>query len=430
MKTRILWITLLLLLLPVLVLPFLLIESSPRVTDSMALTPQTLSASKRLLDITHSQAIGRSRSMQIPVRGLYPVIGLMTNALPSLRARLVASGKELVVHASWQLPSPLQGHYLNVSLHLIDPADISRLNIRLGKLTLNEQVVYPLLSMAAWFALDSANWQALKRVFRSGRFDERRIRIDFDPTVNRRALYEAIKGQAYEYGEAALARLQFSHLSHYSRFLDHLALSTFAGQQYSIFEFLQPLYREAALNSAKGDAARAALENEGAFVAAALFMGDDELRHTLQRLLNLAHTPVKTVDFRLAGRADLVQHFLYSGIIQILTSRGTSLAIGEIKEISDMQRGGSGFSFIDLAADRSGVQFVSHAIAEHSARALQSRLASLVSESEFFPAVSSLPEGIQQPAFDRAYRDRGSEAYKGVVDEIDRRIMQLPLYRP
>lgn len=96
-----------------------------------------------------------------------------------------------------------------------------------------------------------------------------------------------------------------------------------------------------------------------------------------------------------------------------------------------MDKGGSGFSFADLAADRAGVQFAIMATDDKhgGASRLQSHMASASSEKSFFPDIFGLPEQLSYTEFGIDYQNTNSKEYKIMVAEIDRRIQVLPLYK-
>lgn len=56
-------------------------------------------------------------------------------------------------------------------------------------------------------------------------------------------------------------------------------------------------------------------------------------------------------------RTDLAQHFIGAVVLSASMNRRVANALGEAKELSDSQAGGSGFSFVDLAADKAGSRF-------------------------------------------------------------------------
>jgi hypothetical protein len=128
----------------------------------------------------------------------------------------------------------------------------------------------------------------------------------------------------------------------------------------------------------------------------------------------------------LAGRPDFPLHFLISAA---LASEGTtplSRAIGVYKEVAD-SRGGSGFSFNDIAADRAGTRFGE--LARHSPEQLQQRLAGGVAEAELMPRWQDLPEYLPEAEFVRGFGGVGGPRYTAMLAEIDRRIAALPLLR-
>ncbi len=95
-------------------------------------------------------------------------------------------------------------------------------------------------------------------------------------------------------------------------------------------------------------------------------------------------------------------------------------------------RGGSGFSFTDLVADRAGTRFGELASgSQDSARAWRARLAGQpLQEEDFMPAVDGLPEFLPEAEFRRRYGEVGSPTYRAVLEEIERRVAAAPMYRP
>ena len=130
-----------------------------------------------------------------------------------------------------------------------------------------------------------------------------------------------------------------------------------------------------------------------------------------------------------AGRKDLRQHFVISAALEVLSDAGVSFAIGEFKELTDSGRGGSGFSFVDLAADRAGLKFAELALTSGGAAAVQRNARALEDPGFFFPSIRGLEEGLTAAQFEQRYGSVESEAYVAVVNEIDRRIARLPLFK-
>ena len=128
-------------------------------------------------------------------------------------------------------------------------------------------------------------------------------------------------------------------------------------------------------------------------------------------------------------RDDWPKHFFVSAALTIIAAGNVSDATGLFKEEKDAD-GGSGFSFGDLLADRSGTTFAQVATRnEASARALQERLNQGFNIDDYFPPAEGLPEGIQDADFQRQYGGVGGEGYRRFMAEIERRVAQCAAYR-
>ncbi|UCV29824.1 hypothetical protein [Ferribacterium limneticum] len=135
---------------------------------------------------------------------------------------------------------------------------------------------------------------------------------------------------------------------------------------------------------------------------------------------------VRWVNITLAGRHDLAQHFVISAAFAAWTGEPVADAIGLYKELEDARRG-SGFSFIDLAADRAGTRFGETLL--RNPEALQKKIKGGLSDEQLLPAVGDLPEYLHEPEFKRRFASHESPQFKAMTHEIERRLDTLPLYR-
>lgn len=129
---------------------------------------------------------------------------------------------------------------------------------------------------------------------------------------------------------------------------------------------------------------------------------------------------------QLAGRDDMAQHFLLSAWLALEGGGGLSAALGLGKELADA-RGGSGFSFNDLAADEAGTR-----LGQEAARAPQRLLAALAAgpaEGALFPRIDDLPEYLGEAEFRRRFGGLQGEGYRVERARIKARIDALPLWR-
>jgi hypothetical protein len=118
---------------------------------------------------------------------------------------------------------------------------------------------------------------------------------------------------------------------------------------------------------------------------------------------------------------------VFSAAIKLLSELGVSIAVGEFKELMDRGQGGSGYSFVDLAADLSGAHFAALAVNPKSAQQLQTIMANMADESLFFPNTDSLDEGLNSAEFTSKYQAVDSPAYLQAVELISARIDALPV---
>jgi hypothetical protein len=130
----------------------------------------------------------------------------------------------------------------------------------------------------------------------------------------------------------------------------------------------------------------------------------------------------------LAGRHDFAQHFSVSAALAATAGSPLADAVGLFKEIDD-SRGGSGFSFNDIAADRAGTRFGELATSSPAGASRAQRLGTAgLAAGAIFPQVADLPEFMAEAEFKRRYGGTGGAEYKRMMAEIERRIAALPAY--
>ena len=123
------------------------------------------------------------------------------------------------------------------------------------------------------------------------------------------------------------------------------------------------------------------------------------------------------------GRNDLARHFWVSASLAILSDESRSMDVGITKELMDATEGGSGFSFVDLTADRAGTLFAGVATRDdQSARDLHLKIRRGVEIEEFFPAIDGLPEGISGDDFQNQFGGLGGAETGRIVEEIRNRL--------
>jgi hypothetical protein len=199
--------------------------------------------------------------------------------------------------------------------------------------------------------------------------------------------------------------------------------------QVSMADLMGPLFELALQRSAQGhDAAR---ENRAAIVVLALYLNGRSLGPLLPPGADGVLRPTRVL---LGGRDDWPLHFMVSAALATESSGPLSYAVGLFKEVADA-RGGSGFSFNDMAANRAGTRFGELAVSQPAQlqatlRALAARRTTpLLLESDFMPMAADLPEFMTEAEFERRFGGVGAPAYVQQMAEIERRVAALPVLR-
>jgi hypothetical protein len=128
--------------------------------------------------------------------------------------------------------------------------------------------------------------------------------------------------------------------------------------------------------------------------------------------------------FRLQGRVDLAKHWALSASLATALGAQAAERLGEMKELNDSLVGGSGFSFLDLAADRAGVQTAVLAADPETAVATNEQLRRATDEYLLPKALLQAPEGLSQASLGARFGDRGDTRYRNAVSKIDRILAQ------
>jgi hypothetical protein len=128
-------------------------------------------------------------------------------------------------------------------------------------------------------------------------------------------------------------------------------------------------------------------------------------------------------------RIDLAQHFIGSATLTASVNKQAAQIAGVEKELSDAQ-GGSGFSFIDLTADKAGTRFGELAVSSpESARRMQKAMSEIKDYSDFMPDPRDLPEHMNEAEFKQRFESVNSPVYQEISRQIDDRISAMPIYR-
>ncbi len=121
----------------------------------------------------------------------------------------------------------------------------------------------------------------------------------------------------------------------------------------------------------------------------------------------------------LAGRDDLSRHWALSAGLAARMGPHMASSMGVWKELLDSLPQGSGFSFVDLAADRSGFRYAQAASDAERAPQVAARLATADAATLLPLALLHGPEGMSQQKWEERYTSTDAAAYEAAVAAID-----------
>lgn len=422
-----------------LLLAMLLLDRTPLLSASGQLNASVMRAGQQWLAQLNAslQQSGEQVVLQANTDELNAAFLLASRTLTGFQGKTVLTSQGITVLLT--MPVPLLGDccFANSEI-LIKPATgpLQIETIQVGNLRLPGKLALQLLSVLADRLWGAGQGSALLAKVRSVTVNDDAVRVEIARTDQ--FSMRQLKQQGLQlYRQFFSSDKQRALIDHYYQlaqqqtpFILQAQLHSGGKNAVSLVHYLQLLLREAAARSAaQNDPQAAVQENQAVLLALGQLFGG----HNLQALVNEVRPwpNGRTPRVTLGRRPDLQQHFVYSAAIHLLASQQLSSAVGEAKELLDSLQGGSGFSFVDLLADRAGIRFAQLATrSPQSALAVQQFFVSQDrTEAEIFPSKSRLPEGLPQQIFEQEYQSVDSEVYQQMVAEIDKRLAALPFYQ-
>jgi hypothetical protein len=405
----------------------LIVETSVPTVDS-ALRARNLA--RNVLDTLNSQQ--ERAAITASEDDLNALMTLVGRGEQRFAGRVRVTPGIMFVRASVRLPANPLGRYLNLRGELLPDERGLNINlVKIGKLGFPRPLAQGLLSGLLNLGLGNREGSALMTSVQSLTLTRDTVTVNLRsvPRLKERLKrLQASLGRLRDLSQGGEAPWDSSLVAlYYGRLLQ-------TGQNFqalpppSLASYLGPLFLLARERSATEDPVR---ENSAALLALAIYLGDPRFDKLggLNLKTELLGRSAYGQGVHLGGRQDLRLHFVISAGLKILTDQGISTAIGEFKELLDAGRGGSGFSFVDLAADRAGIRFAEAATdPEGGALRLQRLLAANPAELLFFPIVADLPENIPREQFEQLYKGVDGAKYNSMVRDIDRRIDSCPAY--
>ena len=310
------------------------------------------------------------------------------------------------------VPENPWGRYLDFHFVLKQNGDAIMIkSFKIGEISIPDRAANILIPFIVHHTVLNEYWLAAKEYVKDVRITPQTLEVSYLGSIVDTAKQLAIKKHR-----------DYPNLHLYQQQINEIVSRHDPAWRLSLSDLLQPLFLSA---YQRNDEANAILDNRAIILAVAGYIYKDELRRYLP--LGLAYS--KEYQVYAYKRIDIPEHFIASALLTAVDSSLLSRQMGIEKEVGDSQHG-SGFSFIDLCADRSGIRFGQLAVASpQQARRLQRMMSEIKDYSAIVPDIDGLPEHMDEQSFKQNYGGIDSPVYREMIRQIDGRIEALPLYR-
>ncbi len=410
------------------------------VSDPAALVEQTASvdidsaakaneiARQLYKDLVNPSSVQRSE-LTISQNEINGIIALAMRGINGFKGRVNVTPIGIKGVFSFYIPKNPFGNYINLTT-TIDPSPNGLVvnSVSIGSMeisgTLAISIVETLLNK---LLSGEAIGTKLVNAVESIQVSNSELHLVYRPVAGLRQAMKETKGKVKEIrddlallGDPEVVRLYYQTLCRLHKTIDGFGDVSLGYYLSSAFSFAE----KRSLAGGKPDE-----ENRAALLALAIFLGSANFDSVVGAVddQTFRRCPPAGKHVVLANRTDLRLHFIFSAALKIIADSGLSFAIGEFKELLDSQQGGSGFSFVDLAADRAGIRFAELALDKTGALRVQYMASKLTEELMFFPSIIALPEGVSQQVFEQRGGIEG-DYYKEYLATINARINGLALY--
>ena len=409
---------LILILIPVSVVgaAYLAIEDQPLIQRDVQLTPNEVKQAKKLFKEHDPRSLqhGEVKTITVSKQDLDLALNYLVHLVGKGASIVTATDGYLMSKTTVKLPKNPVGQFINVDLGISQTQNLPQLaHLRIGQLTIPQWLAEKSLQLALSRAYHNTGSPAANEVIHQVAIHPDHVQITYQWNS---AITDVVRS-------AIVSPEDQERLKAYHQRLTQI--TTTIGQQstVSLVTLMQPLFALAQERSKDGNVIQ---ENRAVVLVLADYINGRGLRRLAPDSEHWAQPIQHKVT--LSERKDFSQHFIISAALAMEGGDVISNAIGLMKEVDD-SRGGSGFSFTDLGADKAGTRFGQLVTTSQSGPQLQQKLARAIREQDFMPETGDLPEGLSEAEFVQRFGGVDSPRYNQVVAKIDQRIADLPLYQ-
>jgi hypothetical protein len=394
---------------------YLAIDTAPSVQRAAEITPANIERAKRILDQNDPRKLepGTRRTVAVSQNDLDIAANYIARQYAAGGARVRLQRGVATIRVSLSAPMAPFGLYFNVDARLAEDGAWPRIAaLRVGKVPVSPWLAHWLVPHLFAAAFNDADIRSFRNVIKEVTINADKLAVTYQweaglPDKLRTALLPAIDRARLRIYQERLAAISRSRTAH----------------DVSLTELLVPLFSLAAERSTDDNAVA---ENRAVILLLTFYVNGQ----SIDRIVPDAKSWPRPEKHRvlLGQRDDFAKHFIVSAALAAKAGGPLADAVGVYKEIED-SRGGSGFSFNDIAADRAGTRFGEYAADPASAQHLQQRLSAGVNQKAIMPGTEDLPEFMSEAEFKRRFGGIDEPAYIKMMTDIEHRVTALPLYQ-
>lgn len=331
-----------------------------------------------------------------------------------------------LVTTSLRLPGRLACCYVNMRVHLMGTEGglkIERFSV--GHLVIQDWVASGLLNFALKHSALKQYYFLAEQHIKSLHIRQRQLQIDYVFNTLAKQYTESPCRVDCQDPAASPPNLTTTPeaLNYYQQQLELVVRQHNPQNRLSLADLLVPLFRAAQQHSSLANAIN---ENIAIIYVVCAYVNHNEIPFYIPTVESI--TPITIYQVFLYKRTDQAKHFMLSAALTTVGSAHLADILGQEKELRDAQSS-SGFSFVDLAADRAGMKFSERATkSPQSAKELQQIMASVTDYQAFMPMAQDLPENLSNAEFTQRFDSINSKNYRQLLQSIDDRIEALPIY--
>lgn len=393
------------------VLLFFAIDDSPLLRIHQGLNRDDIQRAKQLLHVSPEER-NQIKTVNLDQKDLNIAVSYLLNHFAENTTQIQFIDDRVAFQIAIFVPKSLWGKYLDFSFSLRQAGDTIRIkSFKVGEISIPDPVANVLIPAIVHHTPLNQYWLVLSQYVKNVRISPQALEISYLGSIVDAAKQLAIRKHR-----------EYPNLHLYQQQINEIVSQHDPSWRLSLNDLLQPLFRSAYQNTSEKNAIQ---ENRAIIIA----VGSYIYKHDLRRYLPLGLVYSKEYPVFAYKRVDIPQHFIASALLATVDSSLLGEQIGIDKELGDAQKG-SGFSFIDLMADRAGSRFGQLAIASNSkARELQRIMSATKDYGSIIPNPQDLPEQMDEQTFKLKFDTIDSPAYRQLIEQIDSRIAALPLYQ-